>query len=992
MAGVGPLENVTAEGSQDVEAILGAPYWHKLPGLGLPDPLLDVPTFVPAVVQRTTVRARTGSSPPPALIISKDELNSLPEPLDISWIPKVPVHTTGSPQQNDFNQEEDVSDPQLLNQERNVILVQVKPVCCQIKEEQEELRISQEGEQFGLKQETETFNEDLPQKHECKQEEVLDDQQLWNQERNNGLDHEEPKPLQVKEEHEGSINQGEVLLVQKQEADTFMLTSIYEQNDHREAETSKFETTINFQYRLPDVSREPVIKLNRIDVPQQHDFSKEEVHIVQERHSILDQEEPNLTGITGEEEKPLRLKQETDTFMVTPTNRDSNRETEPISEQLLSHNSPDTESKDQASDPDSEDDPLPCEEDSESDYEPYEHDVLSAESETDSAVQTKTHGTLSALGTVPHGRGATSEGSAALPNRGRGVKRQRTSQTVSGRGRDLERNSPKHAAGPRHTPCGGRGHRGTVRHDDGRSAGYNGTVSTNNDGWDLLRDEEDYQVWLKPFEEAVGYRGDVDLSSAQPIDFLSLFWTEEFWRILTEETNRYAEQFLAQAKDDLKPKSRFHKWTAVTEAEMKAFMALHLCMGIVAKPTLVDYWSEFWPTLTPGFGRVMSRCRFTVILSCLHFVNNENSVAWGEPGHDRLFKIRPIIDCIVPRFAAVYAPGKELSLDEMMIPFKGRSTLKLYNPQKTDKYGYKAVVLSEASTGYVLEWSLDTGQNGDECDSLGLTHLVVRQLMEPHTGKGHEVYMDSCYTSPAIAKELAAKDTGVCGTVNCNRRGMPKDLRPAQLPLRRGDDPVFMRQDKLLACAWHDTKRFSMLSSIHGNTCVLKRIRTKGSVTGFRHCNKPACVDSYKRYMGGVDRADQRMKTYLFPHRARKWYSCIFNALMSVCVVNSHIIYTRSTPGPHKPLKVFIQEQATSLLEGYKRMEGERAGRPSQQALEMPQRLIERHFLAEAHGRLDCAVCSDRSRHQGRRQTHFRCAQCESMGDGTLRGIKQQLS
>ncbi|KAM9328375.1 piggyBac transposable element-derived protein 4-like [Pholidichthys leucotaenia] len=377
-------------------------------------------------------------------------------------------------------------------------------------------------------------------------------------------------------------------------------------------------------------------------------------------------------------------------------------------------------------------------------------------------------------------------------------------------------------------------------------------------------------------------------------------------------------------------------------------MALHLCMGTVAKPSVVDYWSEYWPAVMPGFGRVMSSSRFTMILSCLHFVNNENSVAWG----------------------------KELSLGEMTIAFKGRSTLKLYNPQKTDKYGYKAFVLSEASTGYVLQWSVYTGQNGNDCDGLGLTHLVVCQLMEPYTGNGHEVYMDSCYTSPAIAKELAAKDTGLCGNVNCNRRGMSKDLRPAQLMLRRGDDPVFMWQDKLLACAWNDMKHLNMLSSIHGNTCVLKHICTKGSVTAFCDVNKPVCVDSYNSYMGGVYRADQKMKTYLFPHRARKWYSGIFNALMSICVVNFHIIYIRSTAAPHKPLKVFIQELIISLLEGYKRMEGKRAGRPSEQELEMPQWLTEWYFLAEAHGCPDCAVCSDRSCHQGRRQTQCRCAQC----------------
>ncbi|KAM9409505.1 piggyBac transposable element-derived protein 4-like [Pholidichthys leucotaenia] len=410
---------------------------------------------------------------------------------------------------------------------------------------------------------------------------------------------------------------------------------------------------------------------------------------------------------------------------------------------------------------------------------------------------------------------------------------------------------------------------------------------------------------------------------------------------------------------------------------MKVFMALHLSMGILQKPALKDYWGEFWLTFTPGYGRVMTYDRFAIILSCLHFANNDNWVEYGQPGHDRLFKIRPVIDCVVPHFAAAYAPGKELCLDEMTVAFKGRSTFRLYNPKKTDRYGYKAFVLSEASTGYVLRWSLCNAQTGDDCGSMGATHLVVRQLMEPYTGKGHHVYMDSYYTGPAITMELAAKDTGLCGTVSSNRRGMPRDLRPALLPLRWGDDPVFMRHNKLLACAWHDTKRVTMLSSIHANSCVRKRICTKGSATCFRDINKPVCVDSYNTYMGGVDRADQRMKTYLFPHRAKKWYSHIFNALMSICVVNSHILYTKCTAGPHKPLKLFIQELIRGLLEGHKRSEGKRAGRPSQQALETPQRLTERHFMAKSTGsRPDCVVCSDRSRPQGRRQTHFRCAQC----------------
>ncbi|KAM9332713.1 uncharacterized protein KZ484_017830 [Pholidichthys leucotaenia] len=86
--------------------------------------------------------------------------------------------TSYVPQQNDSNQEEIVDEQQLLNQERNFIVVQVGADCSQMKEEQEDVCISQEGEQFGLKQETQTFDEDVPQQNDSNQEEVVDEQQL----------------------------------------------------------------------------------------------------------------------------------------------------------------------------------------------------------------------------------------------------------------------------------------------------------------------------------------------------------------------------------------------------------------------------------------------------------------------------------------------------------------------------------------------------------------------------------------------------------------------------------------------------------------------------------------------------------------------------------------------------------------------------------------------------------------------------------------------
>ena len=51
------------------------------------------------------------------------------------------------------------------------------------------------------------------------------------------------------------------------------------------------------------------------------------------------------------------------------------------------------------------------------------------------------------------------------------------------------------------------------------------------------------------------------------LDFLSLFHNDDFWNLLTVETNRYAHQFLAS--HEIKPHSRFHQWSDVTVSEIE---------------------------------------------------------------------------------------------------------------------------------------------------------------------------------------------------------------------------------------------------------------------------------------------------------------------------------------------------------------------------------------------------------------------------------------
>ena len=55
---------------------------------------------------------------------------------------------------------------------------------------------------------------------------------------------------------------------------------------------------------------------------------------------------------------------------------------------------------------------------------------------------------------------------------------------------------------------------------------------------------------------------------------------------------------------------------------------------------------------------------------------------------DKLYKLRPLINSLNDNLIKLYNVSYQVSIDESMILFKGRSSLKQYNPMKPIKRGY----------------------------------------------------------------------------------------------------------------------------------------------------------------------------------------------------------------------------------------------------------------------------------------------------------------
>ena len=76
----------------------------------------------------------------------------------------------------------------------------------------------------------------------------------------------------------------------------------------------------------------------------------------------------------------------------------------------------------------------------------------------------------------------------------------------------------------------------------------------------------------------------------------------------------------------------------------------------------------------------MWRDCYLQILHFLHFVDSNNAPDPADPNRDKLWKIRPFLNALLPRFITVYALSQNLSLDETLIKFKGRAKFRQFLP------------------------------------------------------------------------------------------------------------------------------------------------------------------------------------------------------------------------------------------------------------------------------------------------------------------------
>ncbi|KAM4030257.1 piggyBac transposable element-derived protein 4-like [Anomaloglossus baeobatrachus] len=451
-----------------------------------------------------------------------------------------------------------------------------------------------------------------------------------------------------------------------------------------------------------------------------------------------------------------------------------------------------------------------------------------------------------------------------------------------------------------------------------------------------------------------------ETANLREIDFFKVYFSESIVSLMVEQTNLYAQQFLAE-----NPNSSCSTWSPIDSVEMMKYWGLVLNMGIVKKPEIRQYWSTDILDQTPIFGMVMTRKRFEAIHKFLHFRDNADSLPCDDTNFDRLFKIRPVIEHFSNKFAEVYIPQREICVDESLIHFKGRLQFSQYLPSKTARYRIKLYKLCESTSGYTHSFKVYQGKDSriqpPECPpALGVSGKIVWDLIHPLLDKGYHLYVDNFYTSIPLFQSLSARTTAACGTVRRNQRGLPLSL--IEQPLPKGESQAQCSGNMVVVKFKNKSDSF-FLTTIHGPGTTATTVRgTPAQVY------KLDCALEYHKHMGGVNLSDQVLQPYGAMRKAKVWYKKLAVHIVQMAMYNAYVLSRCAGQTNNSSFLQFQEAVIKALMFG----DEEGAG-PSTSRTQVSRMVPGQHFACEARLRKRCRVCYKKGR---RRETRFQCETC----------------
>jgi hypothetical protein len=423
---------------------------------------------------------------------------------------------------------------------------------------------------------------------------------------------------------------------------------------------------------------------------------------------------------------------------------------------------------------------------------------------------------------------------------------------------------------------------------------------------------------------------------------------------LAVETNRYA-----RAKDHLE---RIHQ-TETTVAEMLGFTGCLLLMGIVRMTALADYFRPA-STRLPAVDDIFAFNRFRWLVPHFHLVDNDALPAC--PAVER--KVWPVLSALRQSFRNSLVPGSHLTIDEFIVPFKGRDVAVQFYPNKPIRFGYKhwQEVMDSGSLYFV---ALDVfGGKGvaadaelaDDADdgSTDTDRLVHRLLdMVRPTGDSTRVFVtDNFFVSVGLLDCLRQKGILAYGTVRRNRLFIDKQTWKSKAEaLEYGQSAFAQRDPGLVLALWKEKKLVCTLSTCHpaGQTTTLQRFDR--ATAERQSVQAPQVVKDYNQQMGFVDRVNAAINIRTLLLRSKRNWFKLWQRLLLMACWNAFHLFRLEQPQSTMEWKEFLVDLAHDLISDGSAAQAEASAAAS-------------HAMSFGHDRRHCTSCGQR--------TTWKCQRC----------------
>lgn len=363
--------------------------------------------------------------------------------------------------------------------------------------------------------------------------------------------------------------------------------------------------------------------------------------------------------------------------------------------------------------------------------------------------------------------------------------------------------------------------------------------------------------------------------------------------------------------------SLYNTWEPTCKEEIYLFFGILLYMSHVQVPSIYEYWETSSANPIHPITRFMSRDRFIQLYRrfCTWDTSNLSITSVFD-------KIKSWSDHIQQISTTYWKPSSEISVDEAMVRFCGRSSDTVHLPSKPIPIGYKVWVV--ADSGYFLKWSFHSKGDGpveydpSEYPKLAPTQGIVADLLNrlpspPSPQHGYHCFMDNLFSTPELFELLRQRSITATGTTRSSR------IDSKQLTTLKIDDKskdiipwgtVYARKHKtkeVMQLGFKDNAFVLLLSTAFDGweTSVQKlrrqpaksstsaktaRVPFQGQAT--KMLEIPQLIDAYNHHMNGVDIGDQLRSEFQTERRIRRGgqQALLYLFLLEVAVTNTYLL------------------------------------------------------------------------------------------------------